>query len=226
MTVFPNTPVPGTGCWWLILLHSCYSHRNPPFHSTNVFAKTTAAIIKYKKRFQMPSVTNKHLNPSPFTSSCLQCHLECWIPLHPADFSSEMTWRYCTSAIDEEDMLGKPTPSDTDFQQHCPVCGNRITVLLSRPLQNCKIMQQHLLQVFASGVSISESPDPELIPNTKLLHIFYTFNFFWFFCVAAFVFSWWLTLSLSKSTLCSGLVSVMPQIVSKCICARDEHFHM
>lgn len=39
-----------------------------------------------------------------------------------------------------------------------------------------------------AGVSIAEPTDPGLIPNTKLLHIFCTFNNFWFVCVDAFFF--------------------------------------
>lgn len=43
------------------------------------------------------------------------------------------------------------------------LCGNRTNIFPSRPLQNCKITLQQLLQVFAKLVSRCQSLDPELI---------------------------------------------------------------
>ena len=56
------------------------------------------------------------------------------------------------------------------------VRGNRTNALLSRPLQNCKITLQNLLQAFAKLVSRCQSLDSELIP--KFLQIVCNFNNF------------------------------------------------
>lgn len=64
----------------------------------------------------------------------------------------------------------------------CCLCGNRTNMFPSRPLQDCKITLQQLLQVSAKLVSRCQSLDPELITKFPQAVYNYPLVILIFFC--------------------------------------------